>query len=148
MKTRGRKSKMNLLSGAVGFSGLCLIAALLISVSTGCKPQAQDTDLNPVGVYALASVDNKAVPCNVTHEGATLSVKSGTFTINADGTCHSLVVFSVPPHGDINREVKATYTRQGSELTMRWEGAGMTKGRVTGNQFFMTNEGMVFSYRK
>jgi len=31
---------------------------------------------------------------------------------------------------------------------MQWEGAGMTQGQIKGNQFTMTNEGMVFSYRK
>lgn len=58
------------------------------------------------------------------------------------------MIFSVPPHKDTNREVKATYTQKGAELTMQWERAGMTKGQINGNQFTMTNEGMVLSYRK
>jgi hypothetical protein len=48
----------------------------------------------------------------------------------------------------MSREVKATYTRQGTQITMQWEGAGMTMGNVSGNTFTMTNEGMVFAYRK
>jgi hypothetical protein len=31
---------------------------------------------------------------------------------------------------------------------MQWEGAGTTLGSINGNTFAMTNEGMVFAYRK
>jgi hypothetical protein len=54
----------------------------------------------------------------------------------------------VPPGGDVNRVVKATYTRENSKLTMRWEGAGTTTGTVEGDTFTMNNEGMIFAYRK
>jgi hypothetical protein len=116
---------------------------------TGCKNETSaSTAINPAGIYTLVSVDGKSVPCNLTHEGVTMIVKSGTFTINADGTCRSLSIFAVPPHPDVHRDVKATYTQNGTELTMHWEGAGMTKGQINGNTFTMNNEGMVFSYRK
>ena len=92
---------------------------------TGCKQEAKvAADSNPVGTYALVSVDGNKVPCTLKHEGVALGVKSGTFIINPDGTCSSKVVFSPPSGGDVAREVKATYTRQGSTLTMQWEGAG------------------------
>ncbi|HVO52758.1 MAG TPA: hypothetical protein VMV60_17315 [Thermoanaerobaculia bacterium] len=93
------------------------------------------------------SVDGNAVPATVRH-GATLTVKSGVFIINADGTCSSKLVFSPPSGGDITREVKATYTRQRPTLTMKWEGAGTATGTVEGDTFTMNNEGMVFTYRK
>jgi hypothetical protein len=54
----------------------------------------------------------------------------------------------VPSRGDSAAEVKATYTRQGSTLTMQWEGAGTTTGTVQGDTFTMNNEGMAFAYRK
>jgi hypothetical protein len=84
----------------------------------------------------------------LTHEGVTLTVKSGVFTITADGRCRSQMTFSVPQRGDMSRDVKATYTRQGNELTMHWEGAGTTLGSVHGNSFTMTNEDMVLAYQK
>ena len=43
---------------------------------------------------------------------------------------------------------RPTYTRQGTKLTMKWEGAGITMGNVESNTFTMDNEGMVFVYRK
>ena len=128
---------------------LILLAALVLFVLTGCRnaPRAS-TDINPAGVYTLVSVDGKTVPCNLTHEGVAMLVKSGSFTISADGTCRSLSTFCVPPHPDIHRKVKATYTQNGEDLTMRWERAGITKGRIDGDTFTMNNEGMIFRYRK
>jgi len=131
------------------FLGLCLISACLMLAGTGCKNRTGgNANLDPAGVYTLVSVDGKSVPCDLAHEGAALTIKSGVFTITADGHCSSQITFSVPARGDMNREVKATYTRQGAELTMQWEGAGMTMGNVQGNTFTMTNEGSVFAYRK
>jgi len=133
--------------------GCCLVLTLA-ALGTGCKPEAKverqvATKVNPVGTYVLISVDGNNVPCAVMHEGRDrLTVKSGTFNINADGTCSSKVVFTAPYGADTIREVKATYTQEGSSLTMRWEGAGTTTGTVQSNNFTMNNEGMIFAYRK
>jgi hypothetical protein len=77
-----------------------------------------------------------------------LQVRSGTFTINADGTCSTKTVF-VPPSGqEATREVSATYTKEGAKLTMQWKGAGTTTGTIEGDTFTMNNEGMLFVYKK
>ena len=55
----------------------------------------------------------------------------------------------VPPSGaEATREVTATYSREGSKLTMQWKGAGMTVGTISNNTFTMNNEGMLLVYRK
>jgi hypothetical protein len=127
---------------------LSLLALLFLALA-GCKA-ATPVDAGPdvIGVYTLVSADSKSVPCSLDHEGATELLKSGSFTINADGTCLSQTTFSVPPNKEIHREVKATYTQNGAELTMRWQGAGTTKGQLHGTEFTMNNEGMLFAYRK
>jgi hypothetical protein len=115
----------------------------------GAKEDASPAkEVEVTGVYNLVSVDGKAVPCDVAHDGTSIKIKSGVFTISADGTCRSLMNFSVPSKDDLSREVKATYTRTGAELTMKWENAGITKGKVDGKDFSMNNEGMVLLYRK
>ena len=120
-----------------------LTAGLLLSA---CKQEAKVAD--PTGVYVLVSVNGNNVPASVAHDGTALQVRSGTFTINADGTCSTKTVF-VPPSGtEVVREVSATYTKEGSKLTMQWQGAGTTTGTIEGNTFTMDNEGMVFVYRK
>ena len=106
---------------------------------------APATDINPVGTYALTTVDGKKVPCTVQHEGHTMTINSGSFIINADGTCNSRMFLA---GRDAAIEVKATYTREGPKLTMTWQGAGMTIGTIEGDTFTMNNEGMVFVYRK
>ena len=125
----------------------CLLTAgLLLSA---CKPEAKVAEGgDPTGIYALVSVNGNKVPASVSHDGTALQVRSGTFTIKADGTCSTKTVF-VPPSGqETTREVSASYTKEGSKLTMKWEGAGTTTGTLAGNTFTMDNEGMVFVYRK
>jgi hypothetical protein len=121
----------------------------IVMVCAGCKHGVKATaDTNPAGTYALVSVDGNKVPCNVQHEGHALAIKSGSFVINADGICSSTMVFSPPSHGEVTNVVKATYTREGPKLTMKWQGAGITIGTVDGENFTMNNEGMVLAYRK
>jgi hypothetical protein len=127
---------------------LCFLlsAGLLLSA---CKPETNvATNFDPSGDYALVSVNGNPVPASVSHEGTALQVRSGTFTIKADGSCSTKTVF-VPPSGqEATREVSATYIQKGAKLTMKWQGAGTTIGTVEGNTFTMNNEGMVFVYRK
>lgn len=130
------------------FPRWCLLATAL---ALGCSSREETEvteELNPAGVYSLVSVDGQNVPCTVTHGGHSLDVKSGIFTINADGTCSSEMAFTVPSAGDSSRTVRATYTLEGSTLTMKWEGGGVTTGKVDGDTFMMNNEGMILLYRK
>jgi hypothetical protein len=133
------------------------LSLLMVVAWAGCKPAGNATtekaaktsgELNPAGTYALVSVNGKSVPCDLEHEGHSLKINSGSFLINADGTCSSKMVFSPPGGAEATREVKATYTREGAKLTMQWEGAGMTTGTVEGDTFSMNNEGMVLAYKK
>jgi hypothetical protein len=138
------------------FRKLCWLPLCMVVVCAGCKQEAKvpaDTktvaaataDINPVGTYSLATVDGNKVPYTIQHEGHTMTIKSGGFTINADGTCSSKMFLE---GRDAAIEVKATYTQEGPKLTMKWQGAGMTIGTVEGDTFSMNNEGMVLAYRK
>jgi len=78
---------------------LCLLPLLVVfAICAGCKQEAKvapvaktvapaAADINPVGTYTLITVDGHKVPCTVQHEGHAMAIKSGTFIINADGTC-------------------------------------------------------------
>lgn len=125
--------------------GLLVVGTLI----TGCHRHTEVADQPGIaGTYSLVSVNGLKVPATVMHNGVNLQVRSGTFTINTDGTCSTKTVF-VPPSGtEATREVRATYTRDGSKLNMKWQGAGVTSGTVQGNTFTMDNEGIVLAYTK
>lgn len=126
-----------------------MLPCFFLTICAGCRQGGDDeASVNAVGTYTLVSVDGKPVPCSVEHDGRSLTVKSGAFTISADGTCATKTSFTTPEGSEANREVKASYTQKGSTLTMKWEGAGSTTGTIEGNTFTMNNEGMIFSYRK
>ena len=126
----------------------CLVAAPRLVLAADDEADTVNVPDDPTGVYTLVSVNGDPLPATLNHEGATLLIRSGSFTINADGTCVSRMVFVPPPGTEVTREVRATYTRDGARLTMQWEGAGTTVGTVEGNTFTMNNEGMVLVYRK
>ncbi len=126
--------------------GLMLLVAVFW---TGCKQETKASAQPDItGNYTLTAVDGKQVPCTINHEGASPTIKSGLFVISPDGTCSSKIEFSMASGPVTTREVKATYVREGSKLTMKWESAGTTLGVVQGNTFTMTNEGMVLAYSK
>jgi hypothetical protein len=148
MKTRpGNTLSRACLVNATVLGGLLILAASsLLSGCTGSPNSATKNDI--VGVYTLTTVNSNKLPVAQEHEGAKLEIRSGSFTINADATCSSKMAF-VPPSGrEVTHEVKATYTHQGTKLTMRWQGAGMTEGTLEGDTFTMNNEGMILVYRK
>ena len=149
MKTQPPSVDASLEVYAPRIIALSLLAFLLLHLLTGCQGATALAARNhPAGLYRLVSIDGKMIPCDLSHEGASLVVQSGSISFNADGTCRSLTVFSVPPRRDIHREVNATYTQNGKELAIQWLGAGTTKGRLNGNVFTMNNEGLILVYRK
>ena len=126
---------------------LCLLCAFCLG---GCvTTDGNDARPNdPTGVYALVSVNGAQLPASVSHGEVPIKVHSGSFTINADGTCSTKTVFGPPSGSTVTREVSATYTQEGSTLKMQWQGAGRTEGTLQGDTFNMNNEGMIFSYKR
>ena len=100
------------------------------------------------GTYALVTINGAPLPYIMTHEPPGVRVTSGTFTFSADGTCSTKTAFVLPSGEAVEREVSATWTRDGSKLTMVWQGAGMTLGTIAGDTFTMDNEGQLFAYLK
>jgi hypothetical protein len=152
MKTNGTPLTLQLNLASPRFWALGLMAGIFLVLAlglTGCHaasvaPAAPDI----TGAYTLVSVDGKPLPCVISHENAEIHVKSGVFTIKADGTCRSESVFAVSGYPDTKRVVEADYTLSGTNLTMRWKGAGTTTGTADGKAFSMNNEGMIFAYSK
>ena len=131
---------------------LTWILPVLFLAACSVSPQTGDSGLLSAnedikGRYTLVAVDGAEIPATITH-GVVMTVHSGLFTIRADGTCTSKTVFQPSGRNAMTRKVNATYTRDGSRLLMKWQGAGMTTGTVEGDTFTMNNEGMIFTYRK
>jgi len=143
------RNRLAALRKAVSAFLAALAAAAAALLLPGCSQPAKSVgNADIAGTYALVSVDGKEVPAPVSHDGTPIQVRSGHFNLGPDGTCGTHMVFVPPKGGEVARDAEATYTREGAELTMRWKGAGLTRGSVENGTFRMTNEGMIFVYRK
>ncbi len=122
------------------------IAALLLS---GCQGMGGGADREEVaGIYYLVKVDESSVPASVSHDGTILNINSGVIILSDNGTCFSRTRFTSPDGEERTREVYAKYRVDDSRLTMRWEGAGTTEGKIDGDTFVMDNHGTIFEYAK
>jgi len=122
---------------------------LIIAATLAVVWPVKSADTNSIaGVYILETVNGEKLSAAVTHEGNPLKIRSGAFTINADGTCSSKITVLPPSGEETTVVVKATYRQEGSKLNMQWQGAGSNTGTVNGKTFTMDNEGMIFSYQK
>jgi len=95
--------------------------------------------------YTLVKVDKVKIPGRVNHGGRKIMLRSGTFIIAKDSRCISKTVFGSSKSG---REVKGSYTQEGSKLNVQWWGAGGTEVTIKGDTLIMNNEGMMFIYKK
>lgn len=131
---------------ALSFSSLLAIG--LVVSSCGNRTTAPGGDALPAGAYTLVSVNGSRLPATVSHQGTSLDVRSGTLIFNDDGTCRSETTFAPASGNEIHRVVSASYSRQGSELTMRWKGAGTTRATIGDHALTMINEGIKFEYTR
>lgn len=97
--------------------------------------------------FRLVSVNHQNLPTKLVHGPANLEIRQGSFNFSSNGTCQSRITFVAPDGREMVRETAASYTRTGSELSMKWKGAGRTMGHLAGDTFTMTNEGAIFTYR-
>jgi hypothetical protein len=127
-----------------------LAATLILALSclSACSHRKQSATFSPVGTFQLVEVNGQAVPANVVHGGIDIRVVSGLLVLTEEGGGTSDTVFGPPKGEDVHRRVEVSYTQSGNELSLRWKGAGTTKGTLGDESFTMDNEGMIFGYRK
>jgi len=121
---------------------LSLAVALALAA---CGGEADD----PTGTYDMVSIDGNALPYAPTHQGQKgPEIVSGSLTLNADGTFAFSMGYRLPGGATQSNNLKGTYTMEGSECRLKWEGAGTTPGDWEGDTFSFNNEGMVFAFER
>jgi hypothetical protein len=128
-------------------AALVLLSLAFSSIASAQPPASQPTP-DITGTYTLVSVNGDDVPAVITHDDVSITIRGGSFVIKADGNCVSRMVILAPNGQEVAREVAGTYTRDGSKLTIQWQGAGTTEGAADGKTFTMDNAGMVLTFRK
>jgi hypothetical protein len=125
-----------------------VLLSLALSPFASAQPPASQAAPDITGTYTLVAVNGDNVPATITHDDVSITIRGGSFVINAAATCVSRMVILAPNGQEVTREVAGTYTRNGSKLTIQWQGAGVTEGEADGKTFTMDNAGMVLTFRK
>jgi len=121
---------------------LSLAVALALAA---CGGEADD----PTGTYDMVSIDGNALPYAPAHQGQKgPEIVSGSLTLNADGAFAFSMGYRLPGGATQSNNLKGTYTMEGSECRLKWEGAGTTPGDWEGDTFSFNNEGMVFAFER
>jgi hypothetical protein len=128
------------------FFVLFLASLLLVACNQGSKTE-ESYDFT--GTYNLVSVDGHAVPYAPIHEGQQApEIVSSSISLKDDGTFSMVMSYTNPSGGTISNDFTGTYTSQGSDFNLKWEGAGQTKVTIEGDTLTLNNEGMLFVYQK
>jgi len=147
MQPHSMKTCLPILNSLLSASRTCLGALAILFA--GCQPPSPPPPTASVdGTFTLRTVNGLALPAKVQHGKDLVEVLSGSMAFNTDGTCVSKTVFRPPAGQEVHREVIADYVRDGSNLRMKWHGAGKTTGTLQDDGFMMNNEGMIFAYQR
>ena len=129
-----------------------LLVVIVMGLSLSCNtiaPGKAAESFGLTGTYSLISIDGHPVPYAPTHEGQQApEVVSSTLTLNSGGTFVSTMSYANASGGTMSRDFKGTYTREGSDFNLKWEGAGQTKITMDGSTLTMDNHGILFVYQK
>ncbi len=139
-----------------------VMMGLPVACNVSQEPNKQAPDVSPAwsqekvegsgefaGTYHLVTIDDHAVPYAPVHEGHQApQIVSSILTLNGDGKFISTMKYGETPNLTGSRDFKGTYTREGSGLTLSWEGAGQTNVTLEGDKITMNNEGMFFVYQR
>ncbi len=115
------------------------------TIASGSTAESSDF----TGTYGLVSIDGHQVPYAPVHQGRLApKVVLGTLTLNRDGTFVSAMDYTLSSGDSMSRDFKGTYAGEGTDLTLKWEGAGQTRVTIEESTLSMNNEGMLFTYKK
>lgn len=115
-----------------------LLLALSALACSDDDPTGAEVD--PVGVYALLSIDGSSLPTPITSDGVTLEVASGQFSIVAGGGCAATI--NVRPVGGGPLEALANtcaWTASGSQLQVTWTDGGTDTATVQGDRLTLAS---------
>jgi len=99
--------------------------------------------------YLLRTIDDHKLPCTPRQRGQqNPEILSGTLNLYSNGTFHAAMTCKNPAGGDMESEFKGTYTGNGTEFVLKWEGAGETGATVEDNRLVVDIEGVHYLYEK
>ena len=134
-----------------------LTAVLLVAgVAAGGMWACGDESTSPssiAGTYNLLTIDGLNLPVTVIQvDVGTVEVMSGFERLNTDGTFSESLTLRTTEDGQVSTKVATdggSWTQSGPAIAFTYGGSGDTfTGSVSGDRLTITQEGVVFVFRK
>ena len=123
--------------------------AMAIVVVLGCAKSTAPTISAEVGVYTLQSVDAKALPATIISDGVVVEVSAGTLTLGAGNSLQISTTYRLPTAVTPQTSVVAgKYSMRGTSLSCTYSNGGTNGGVMNGSTVEMTNDNLLWSYRR
>jgi hypothetical protein len=116
--------------------------------SGGPSSPSPTTTSAEIGTYALASLNGRPLPTTISEGSTQVEVLSGTLTLGAGNGLRVSTTFRSSGGAPVTQDVSGTYRLQGSSLTFSYTNGGANTATLTGDTLQMTNEGVVWLYRR
>jgi hypothetical protein len=125
--------------------GIALAVMAIVGIPLAGKLRKGDN--RAANTYTLVTVAGHTLPYAPRYGGQqTPEIVSSTLRLNADGTFVSTMQYGKST-GNATRDSNGTYTREGANYVLSWEGAGQTSATIEENKLTMSNEGVLFVYQ-
>ena len=130
----------------------CVLALTIALSSSSTSPGSAVPNADTVvvaGTYVLQSLDAKVLPASITEGGMSVEVTASTMTLTAGDSIQVSTTFRVSSAATpITQVVRGTYRVQGTTLSFSYENGGTNSGTLNGSTLQMTNDGVVWLYRR
>lgn len=123
----------------------CFVALSCDGPSSAVRPTVGPEE----GTYVLVTVDGKTLPARLAEGGMLVEVDSATLTLGNGGSLRMSTSFRVGPEGRAaTNVVTGSYAMNGAMLTFTYQNGGRNAGSLSGSTLQMTNEDLVWVFRK
>lgn len=112
-----------------------VVVLALSALACGDDESPSGAEIDPVGVYALLSIDGSTLPTPITSDGVTVEVVSGQLSIVGNGTCAATIDVRPVGGGDVETLANTcTWTRSASQLQVTWTNGGTDAATLQGDR--------------
>ena len=129
-----------------------MLLALMLPLAACGDDSTGPGETNITGTYTLQTVGGSPLPATLDQRGADrLQITAGRTTLNQDRTFSQSLTLRITQSGAVTTTefpLNGTYTQNNNAIIFRYNDGEEAAGSISGNTLTITDEGLVFVFRK